>query len=74
MSCDMAIVSCDLIGVSCDLGGVSCDLQGTEYVFESSWGEQLSTVVDPVPVVMSVGSEECRVLEVWEVGDVSGEW
>ena len=73
MSCDLGGMSCDLRGVSCDLGGVSCDLQGAEYVFECSWGEQLSTVVDPVPVVMSVGSEECRVLEVWEVGDVSGE-
>ena len=45
-------------------------MQGGEHVFEEHWGEQLSSVVDPVPVVMSVDSEECAVVE---VGDVSGE-
>lgn len=41
-------------------------------MYEDHWGEQLSSVVDPVPVVMSVESEECVVVD---VGDcVSGEW
>lgn len=41
-------------------------------MYEDHWGEQLSSVVDPIPVVMSVESEECVVVD---VGDsVSGEW
>ena len=45
--------------------------QGAEHVFEEHWGEQLSSVVDPVPVVMSVGSEECSVVDIGD--NVSGE-
>lgn len=40
-------------------------------MFESHWGEQLSTVVDPVPVVMSLQSEECVVVDIGD--NVSGE-
>ena len=45
--------------------------QGAEFVCEDNWGEQLTSVVDPVVVVMSVESEECEVVEVGE--NVSGE-
>ena len=42
-------------------------------MYEADWGEQLSSVVHPVPVVMDVGSGEWQVVRVWEVGDISGE-
>jgi acylaminoacyl-peptidase len=44
-------------------------VQGAEYVAEDDWGEQLTSVVDPVVVVMSVKSEECEVVEIGD--DVS---
>lgn len=47
--------------------------QGTEYVYESNWGEQLSSVVNPLPVVLDLDSEECTVLDVSKVGDISCE-
>ena len=40
-------------------------------MFEAHWGEQLSSVIDPVVVVMDVEREECVVMEIGE--DVSGE-
>ena len=46
-------------------------VQGVEYVYEDHWGEQLTSVVDPVVVVMDVGSEECAVVDIGE--NVSGE-
>ena len=52
---------------------MSCDLQGAEFLYEADWGEQLSSVVRPVPVVMDVGRGECEVVRVWEVADISGE-
>ena len=44
--------------------------QGAEYMCEEDWGEQLTSVVDPVVVVMSLENEECDVVEIGE--DVSG--
>ena len=46
-------------------------MQGVEFVYEDHWGEQLSSVVDPVTVVMDVESEECAVMDIGE--NVSGE-
>ena len=68
-----------ITGSSDDITGSSDDItedhmipgQGDEYVCEEDWGEQLTSVVDPVVVVMSVQSEECEVVEVGK--DVSGE-
>ena len=47
-------------------------LQGVEYVFEPNWGEQLSSVELPVPVVFQLASEECTVVDVSKVGNISG--
>ena len=46
-------------------------MQGAEYVYENSWGEQLSTVVNPIPVVLNLCTEECTVLNTSQVGDIS---
>ena len=46
-------------------------MQGTEYVYETSWGEQLSSVVNPLPVVLNLYTEECTVLDTFQVGDIS---
>ena len=46
-------------------------LQGDEYVFESNWGEQLSSVVNPIPVVINLLTEECVAVDISEVGDIS---
>ena len=48
-------------------------VQGGEYVFESSWGEQLNSVVDPRPVLLNLSSEECVVMETEKMGDLSGQ-
>ena len=37
-------------------------LQGTEYVYRESWGELLSTVTDPVVVVLDWVSGDCSVV------------
>ena len=50
---------------------MTCTVQGAEYIAKDDWGEQLTSVVDPVVVVMSVKSEECEVVEIGE--GVSGE-
>ena len=42
-------------------------------MFESNWGEQLSSVVNPVPVVLNLDNEECTVLDTSKVGDISCE-
>ena len=46
-------------------------MQGIEYVYETSWGEQLSSVVNPLPVVLNLCTEECTVLDTFQVGDIS---
>ena len=46
-------------------------MQGAEYVYETNWGEQLSSVVHPLPVVMNLSTEECTVLDTSEIGDIS---
>ena len=46
-------------------------MQGAEYVYETSWGEQLSSVVNPIPVVLNLCTEECTVLNTSQVGDIS---
>ena len=46
-------------------------MQGAEYVYETSWGEQLSSVVNPIPVVLNLCTEECTVLDTSQVGDIS---
>ena len=45
--------------------------QGAEYVYETSWGEQLSSVVNPLPVVLNLHTEDCTVLDTLAVGDIS---
>ena len=47
-------------------------VQGTEYVYESDWGEQLTSVVNPLPVVLDLQSEECTVIDTSKLGDISG--
>lgn len=47
--------------------------RGTEYVFESDWGEQLKGVVCPVVGVVNVRTEECSVVDSSKMGDISGE-
>ena len=47
-------------------------VQGTEYVYESDWGEQLPSVVNPLPVVLDLQSEECTVIDTSKLGDISG--
>ena len=42
-------------------------------MFESSWGEQLNSVVDPRPVLLNLSSEECVVMETEKMGDLSGQ-
>lgn len=37
--------------------------QGAENIFQESWGEQLSTVINPVVIVLDILSEECVVVE-----------
>ena len=46
-------------------------MQGAEYVYETNWGEQLSSVVHPLPVVLNLNTEECTVLDTSEIGDIS---
>ena len=46
--------------------------RGTEYVFESDWGEQLKGVVCPVVGVVNVRTEECSVVDSSKMGDISG--
>ena len=40
-------------------------------MFESNWGEQLSSVVNPIPVVLNLNTEECTAIDVSKVGDIS---
>ena len=40
-------------------------------MFESNWGEQLSSVVNPIPVVLNLHSEECTAIDTSDVGDIS---
>ena len=40
-------------------------------MFESNWGEQLSSVVNPIPVMLNIHSEECTALDTSRVGDIS---
>ena len=42
-------------------------------MFESNWGEQLMSVVNPLPVVLDIDSEECTVIDISELGDISGQ-
>ena len=42
-------------------------------MYESNWGEQLSSVVNPLPVVLNLHTEECTVLDITNLGDVSCE-
>ena len=46
-------------------------MQGAEYVYETNWGEQLSSVVNPLPVVLNLCTEECTVLDTSKVGNIS---
>ena len=48
-------------------------LQGAEHDYESNWGEQLSSVVHPVPVVLDWEKEQVVVMDTAGVGDISGE-
>ncbi len=41
-------------------------------MFEPNWGEQLTDVELPVPVVLQLDTEECTVVDVSKAGDVSG--
>ncbi len=50
-----------------------CMLQGLEYVYDTNWGEQLSSVVNPVPIVMNLETEECTIVDLTDIGDISGE-
>uniref|UniRef100_A0A1X7UL96 Acylamino-acid-releasing enzyme N-terminal domain-containing protein n=1 Tax=Amphimedon queenslandica TaxID=400682 RepID=A0A1X7UL96_AMPQE len=36
---------------------------GTEYVYRQSWGEQLTTVINPIIVVLDIKTEECTVID-----------
>jgi hypothetical protein len=47
-------------------------VQGAEYVYESDWGEQLTSVVNPLPVVLDIQSEECTIIDISKLGDISG--
>lgn len=47
-------------------------LQGAEYVYESNWGDMLSSVVNPLPVVLDLHSEECTIIDTLKFGDISG--
>lgn len=48
--------------------------QGTEFDYETNWGEQLNSVVQPLPVVLDLVSEEVTVVDTAPIGDISGEW
>ncbi len=48
-------------------------LQGLEYVYDTNWGEQLSSVVNPVPIVMNLETEECTIVDLTDIGDISGQ-
>ena len=47
-------------------------LQGGEFDYESNWGEQLESVVHPVPVVLDLSSEEVTVIDTSQCGEISG--
>ncbi|XP_019853674.1 PREDICTED: acylamino-acid-releasing enzyme-like isoform X2 [Amphimedon queenslandica] len=36
---------------------------GTEYVYRQSWGELLTTVINPIIVVLDIKTEECTVID-----------
>ncbi len=42
-------------------------------MYETNWGEQLSSVVSPVPVVTDLDTEEVTVIDLSNSGDVSGD-
>lgn len=41
-------------------------------MYDPSWGEQLDSVVNPVPVVLDWETEECCVIDTEKMGDISG--
>ena len=41
-------------------------------MYESDWGEQLTSVVNPLPVVLDLHTEECTVIDISKLGDISG--
>ena len=41
-------------------------------MFEPDWGEQLKGVVCPVVGVVNVRTEECSVVDICKMGDISG--
>ena len=43
-----------------------------EFEYESNWGEQLESVVHPVPVVLDIDSEQVTVIDLSKCGDISG--
>ncbi|XP_064401064.1 acylamino-acid-releasing enzyme-like isoform X2 [Halichondria panicea] len=45
--------------------------KGLEYVYDTNWGEQLSSVVNPVPMVMNLETEECTIVDLTDIGDIS---
>ena len=47
-------------------------LQGAEFDYESSWGEQLESVVHPVPVVLDLKSEKVTLVDTSQSGKISG--
>ncbi len=41
-------------------------------MYDTNWGEQLSSVVCPVPVVTDLDLEEATVIDLSNAGDISG--